>query len=148
MSSPEPGPEQRSLIEALAAEHAAVFGYGLVAAFADPSRAEQVSADTAAHRARRDATIDALRAAGLEPPVAAPGYTVPFPVTDPVGAAQLAVQIESDTATAWRSVVERARSEPARATAIDALTEAALRAAWWRSALGITPPTVALPGQP
>lgn len=148
MSSPELGPEQQSLVDALDAEHAAVFGYGLVAAFADPSRMPQVSADTAAHRARRDATIDALRAAGVEPPVAAPGYTVPFPVTDPVGAAELAVQIETDTAIAWRSVVERARSEPTRGTAVEALTEAALRAAWWRSALGITPPTVALPGQP
>lgn len=148
MTSPKLGSEQQALVDALAAEHAAVFGYGVVAAFAEPSRAAEVAADTAAHRARRDATAEALRAAGVEPPVAAPGYTVPFPVTDPVQAAQLALQIETDTAVAWRSVIERARSEPTRATALDALTETALRAARWRTALGIVPPTVALPGQP
>lgn len=148
MSSPELGSEQQALVDALDAEHAAVFGYGIVAAFADTSRAAEVAADTAAHRARRDATIDALRSVSVEPPVAASGYTVPFPVTDPVGAAQLAVQIESDSAVAWRSVVERARSEPTRGNAVDALTEAALRAARWRSNLALSPPTVPFPGQP
>ena len=152
MTSPEPtprelGPEQQALVDALEAEHSAVFGYGLVAAFADSSRSDEVAADAAAHRARRDATIDALQAAGVTPPVAAPGYTVPFPVTDPVEAARLAVQIESDTAIAWRSVVERARSEATRGNAVDALTEAALRAARWRVVEGV-PPTVAFPGRP
>ncbi len=152
MTSPEPtsrelGPEQQALVDALEAEHSAVFGYGVVAAFADPARAGEVAADTASHRARRDATIDALHAADVTPPVAAPGYTIPFPVTDPVGAARLAAQIESDTAIAWRSVVERARSEATRGNALDALTEAALRAARWRTAAGV-PPTVAFPGLP
>lgn len=148
MSSPELGPEQQSLVDALEAEHAAVFGYGLVAAFIEPGRSAEVSADTAAHRARRDATIDALHAANVDPPVAAPGYTVPFPVTDPTQAAQLAAQIEADTAVAWRSVVERSRSESTRANAVEALTETALRCAKWRTVLGVTPPTVAFPGQP
>lgn len=148
MSSPEPDAEQQALFDALAAEHAAVFGYGVVAAFADPARTDEVAVDTAAHRARRDATVDALTGAGLEPPVAAPGYTLPFPVTDATQAAQLAVQIESDVAVAWRSVVERAGTEPTRADALTALAEAAVRAARWRSNLGIAPPTVALPGQP
>lgn len=147
MSSPELGSEQQALVDALEAEHAAVFGYGVVAAFADPSRAEAVAEDTAAHRARRDATAEALRAASVEPPVAAPGYTVPFPVTDPASAAQLADQIESDTAVAWRSVVERARSESTRAGAVEALTEAAVRAARWRVSRGVVP-SVAFPGQP
>ncbi|UVT25895.1 ferritin-like domain-containing protein [Rhodococcus pyridinivorans] len=147
MSSPELGSEQQALVDALEAEHAAVFGYGVVAAFADPARANAVAEDTAAHRARRDATIEALRAASVDPPVAAPGYTVPFPVIDAASAAQLAEQIESDTAVAWRSVVERARSEATRATAADVLTEAALRAARWRQSRGVVP-SVAFPGQP
>ncbi|MFZ2528771.1 MAG: ferritin-like domain-containing protein [Rhodococcus sp. (in: high G+C Gram-positive bacteria)] len=148
MSSPELGPEQQALVDALNAEYAAVFGYGIVAAFSNPARGAEVAADTAAHRVRRDATIDALTAANVEPPVAAAGYTVPFPVIDPVTAAQLAVQIETDVAVAWRSVVERAHIEPTRGAAIEALTESALRAARWRTNLGVTPPTVALPGQP
>ncbi|HET8994600.1 MULTISPECIES: DUF4439 domain-containing protein [unclassified Rhodococcus (in: high G+C Gram-positive bacteria)] len=148
MTSPELGSEQQSLVDALAAEHSAVFGYGIVSAFADPARADDVANDTAAHRARRDATSDALIAVGVEPPVAAPGYTVPFPVVDAAGAAQLALQIESDTAVAWRSVAERARSEPTRTTAIEALTDTALRAARWRTHLGIIPATVPFPGRP
>lgn len=148
MSSPTLGPEQQALVDALNAEHAAVFGYGIVAAFSNPARAGEVSADTAAHRARRDATIDALTAASITPPVAAAGYTVPFSVTDPITAAQLAVQIETDVAVAWRSVVERASAESTRGTAIEALTESALRGARWRVNLGVVPPTVALPGQP
>ncbi|MEU5840398.1 ferritin-like domain-containing protein [Rhodococcus sp. NPDC047139] len=147
MSSPELGSEQQALVDALEAEHAAVFGYGVVAAFVDPSASEAVEEDTAAHRARRDATADALRAAGVDPPVASPGYTVPFPVTDPASAAQLAEQIESDTTVAWRSVVERARSESTRADAVGALTETAIRAARWRASRGVVP-SVAFPGQP
>jgi len=147
VSSPELGSEQQALVDALEAEHAAVYGYGVIAAFADPARADAVAEDTAAHRARRDSTVEALRAAGVEPPVAAPGYTVPFPVVDAASAAQLAEQIESDTAVAWRSVVERARSEATRATAVGALTEAALRAAWWRQSRGVVP-SVPFPGQP
>lgn len=142
------GPEQQALVDALRAEHAAVFAYGIVAAFSNPTRAAQIAADTAAHRARRDATIDALGAANVVAPGAEPGYTMPFPVTDPTSAIQLAVAVESDTATAWRSVIERARSEPVRATAVDALTESALRAANWRAVLGMAPPTVPFPGQP
>lgn len=147
MTSPELGPEQQSLVDALEAEHSAVFGYGVVSAFADPARADDVAAHTAAHRARRDATIDALITVGVEPPVAAPGYTAPFPVVDPASAAQLALQIETDTAVAWCSVAERARSESTRATAIEALTDTAVRAAQWRIHLGIVPPTVPFPGR-
>jgi len=147
VSSPELGSEQQALVDAVQAEHAAIFGYGVVAAFADPARAEVVAEDTAAHRARRDATAEALRAASVDPPVAAPGYTIPFPVTDPASAAQLAEQIESDTAVAWRSVVERARSDSTRTDAVGALTEAAVRAARWRASRGVVP-SVAFPGQP
>lgn len=147
MSTPEPGPEQQSLIDALSAEHSAIFGFGVLAAFVDPAHSGTVATDTAAHRARRDATIDALVAAGVEPPVAAAGYTVPFPVTDAPSAAQLAVQIENDTAVAWRSVVERARSESVRSSAVDALTDTALRAARWRLIAGLAP-SVPFPGQP
>lgn len=142
------GQEQQALVDAVAAEHAAVFAYGLVAAFSNPARTEQVSADTAAHRARRDATLDALTAASVTPPQAKPGYVVPFPVVDPVSAARLAVQVESDTAVAWRSVIERSQSEPTRRFGIEALTECALRAANWRVILDVAPPTVPFPGQP
>ncbi|WP_084436148.1 ferritin-like domain-containing protein [Aldersonia kunmingensis] len=142
------GPEQQSLVDALRAEHAAVFAYGVVAAFSNPQRADLIASNSAAHRARRDATIDALNAASVPAPVADSGYTVPFPVVDPITAAQLAATIENDTAVAWRSVIERAESEHTRRTGIDALTESAVRLAAWRAILGTAPVTVPFPGQP
>ena len=143
-----PGPEQQALLDALATEYAAVFAYGVVAAFSNPERAGTVAAAAAAHRARRDATIDALTAVSVQVPSPDAAYALPFPVADPVAAAQVAVVVESDAAVAWRSVIERAQSELARGTAIDALTQCSLRLADWRSILGIAPPTVAFPGQP
>ncbi|WP_137724860.1 ferritin-like domain-containing protein [Prescottella subtropica] len=148
MSSRSLGPEQQALVDALNAEYAAVFAYGVVAAFSNPARAGQVTTDTAAHRARRDATIDALTAADADVPQPEPGYTLPFPVTDPTSAARLAAQVETDTAVAWRSVIERSATEPTRETGVVALTEAAVRAANWRAVLGDQPPTTAFPGQP
>ncbi|KAA0023286.1 ferritin-like domain-containing protein [Antrihabitans cavernicola] len=144
----QPGPEQQALLDALAAENAAVYAYGIVGAFSNPDRGDMIAAASAAHRARRDATIDALSAASIVAPEPPAGYTVPFPVTDPTTAVQLAVQAESDTAVAWRSVIERSQSDHTRGTGIDALTETALRLADWRTILGTTPPTVPFPGAP
>nr|WP_024796744.1 ferritin-like domain-containing protein [Tomitella biformata] len=133
---------------ALEAEHAAVYSYGLITAYGNASRRDQVAVHAAAHRARRDATAAMLAAGGAVVPAAAAGYTVPFPVTDPASAAQLAVTVEEDAATAWRSALEHADSEPVRGIAIDNLTDSAVRAGNWRIALGVTPPTTPFPGQP
>ncbi len=144
----ELGDEQQALVDALNAEYAAVFAYGVVGAFSNPTRSELVAANAAAHRARRDATIDALTAASVSAPPAAAAYSVPFPVTDAVSAAQLAAQAEVDTSIAWRSVVERSASGATRDIGVTALTEAALRLATWRSILGVVPSTTPFPGQP
>ena len=145
---PALGPEQQALVDALRAEYSAIYAYGVIGAFSNPDRGGLIAADAAAHRARRDSTIDALNAASVPVPEADAGYSVPFPVIDPVSAAQLAAQVEADTAVAWRSVIERAASEPTRGTGIDALTECALRQATWRQILGTAPPSVPFPGQP
>ncbi|WP_431969295.1 ferritin-like domain-containing protein [Nocardia sp. bgisy134] len=140
--------ERQALLGALAAEYAAVYAYGVIAAFASPDRDRLIAENTAAHRARRDTTVDALRAAGTTAPPPEPAYTIPFPVDDPVAAARLAVTVENDTAVAWRAVVEHGESGEARRTGIDGLTECALRAAAWQAILGATPPTAAFPGKP
>ncbi|MQY30746.1 ferritin-like domain-containing protein [Nocardia aurantia] len=140
--------DQQALIDALNAEYAAVFAYGVIAAYASPERVKIVAEYTAAHRARRDATIDALKSSGAAVPSPAAAYTTPFPVNDPIPAAQLANTVESDTAIAWRSVVERTSDTDARRTALAALTECAVRQATWQAILGINPPTVSFPGQP
>lgn len=132
----------------LQAENAAVYSYGLVIAYGSDSRRQQVATHAAAHRARRDTTMEMLAAGGAQVPPAAAGYAVPFAVTDPTSAAKLAVLAEEDAATAWRAALEQAESERVRALAIDNLTDSAIRAGNWRVALGIEPPTTAFPGQP
>ncbi|NEW49812.1 ferritin-like domain-containing protein [Nocardia cyriacigeorgica] len=140
--------ERRALLDALSAEHAAVYAYGLIAAYASPERDQLVAEHTTAHRVRRDTTIEEVEAAGITVPPPDAAYTMPFPVTDPVAAAQLAATVESDAAVAWRSVVEKGESEAMRRTGVDALTECALRLAIWQSILGVSPPTTPFPGQP
>ncbi|MET7767497.1 ferritin-like domain-containing protein [Nocardia sp. NPDC005366] len=139
--------ERRAMLDALAAEHAAVYAYGVIAAYASPERTRLVAEDTAAHRARRDATVEALKAAGVTAPAPEAAYTTPFPVDDPIPAARLAVTVENDAAVAWRAVVEHADSESARGIGVDALTECALRLATWQAILGANPPTIAFPGR-
>lgn len=144
----ELGSEQQALVDALNVEYAAVFAYGVIAAFSNPTRDPLVAEYAADHRARRDSTVDALVAADVTPPESAAGFSVPFPVTDPVTAAQLAVRVEDDCAVAWRSVIERASSGLIREVGVSALTDAARRGASWRAILGIFPSTTAFPGLP
>ncbi|WP_072687606.1 ferritin-like domain-containing protein [Rhodococcus marinonascens] len=147
MTTPTAG-EGPSLADALTAEHAAVFAYGVVAAFSNPTRATQVAADAGGHRACRDSLTDMLTAADMAAPAAAAGYTLPFPVVDPITAAQLAAQAEADTAVAWRAVVEHGETGDTRSLGVKALTDAAIREADWHVALGTDPVTDPFPGQP
>ncbi|MEU0543177.1 ferritin-like domain-containing protein [Nocardia sp. NPDC005978] len=142
------GADSKALTDALSAEYAAVFAYGVIAAYANPDRERLVAEYTAAHRARRDSTIDALKGLGGTVPAPAAAYTSPVPVDDPIPAAKLAVVVETDTATAWRAAAEAASAPEVRRTAVEALTECALRLATWQSILGVNPATTAFPGQP
>jgi len=146
--------EQQALADALRAEHAAVYAYGLVDAYAAPQRRTAVNEAASAHRARRDATTSLLRTNGVAPPAAEAGYVIPMPVTDPTTAVALAAEIENETAVAWRSLLERSTPQPGgtamglRSTAVGSLTDCAVRGARWRVVLGQSPPTRAFPGQP
>lgn len=140
-------PETAALAECLTIAHGAVFGYGVVAAYADGSRREAIAAAAAAHRAYREALRQALIDAGRTPPIAAAGYTLPFPVSDPVSAIQLALRIEEDTTIGWRALLERAETGHIKSVGADALTETAIRAARWRTVLVVNPSTVPFPGQ-
>ncbi|MGY0500553.1 ferritin-like domain-containing protein [Nocardia sp. FBN12] len=139
--------QRKSLQNALDAEYAAVYSYGLIAAYANADRARLVAEFSAAHRARRDATIELLETGGTAPEPPAAAYNPPAPVDDPIPAAHLAVSVESDCAAEWYAVVENATDESVRAVATEALTEAALRRARWQSILGTGPWTVAFPGR-
>ena len=138
-----------ALQAALAAEHAAVWAYGLAGAFVPDELAGQLREAAVEHQARRDATERALIDAGARPVPAEPGYLSPEPVTDAASALRLVITAETDAAAAWRSVVERGPAEPGlRGAALDALTRAAVRATRWRAIAGISPATVPFPGTP
>lgn len=150
MTAPqEPNYETTSLATlaaALRVEHAAIWSYGVAAAFAAPERLRLVDDNAESHRGLREATAALLRAASAPVPPAAAGYVLPFEVRDPAAAAQLAAQVEEDCANAWRAVVENGDTEQVRDFAVDALTESAIRQAQWRAILGIEPATVPFPG--
>ncbi len=135
-----------ALQAALAAEHAAVWAYGLIAAYLPAEFAGAVAEAAMAHRARRDATERLLSDVGVEPVAAEPAYRVPAPVDGTAGALRLAVTAETDAAQTWRSAIERSSVPRVRAAALDALTGAAVRAARWRDRAGDETVTVPFPG--
>lgn len=125
----------------LAAEDAAVYGYGLVLAGADSGIRAAVLRELAAHRARRDAA----EALWPDAPPAPVGYlTGPDTPTAPV---LLAIRLESDCCEAWRAELGQARSAEVRQFCLDALTAASVQLARWRT-LVPGAPFEALPGFP
>lgn len=123
----------------LAAEDAAVFGYGLVLARADASIRAAVRRELTAHRARRDA---AERLWPDAPPAPVGYSTADDTPTSPV---LLAIRIESDCCDAWRVQAGLADSPERRRFCVEALTAAAVQLARWRTLIPGTP-FEALPG--
>ncbi|MGB3484309.1 MAG: ferritin-like domain-containing protein [Mycobacterium sp.] len=141
-------PAAAALYDALATEHAAIYGYGIVSAHSTPEDNWLIAQAIARHRAQRESLIPMLDALSVKPPLAAPGYQLPSVVNDPTEAAQLALQMENDSAVAWRAVLEQSADEADRAFAVDALTQSAILMARWQNILGVFPATVAFPGGP
>ena len=138
-----------ALQDALGAEHAAVWVYGLVGAFLPDALSRRLDEAGIAHQARRDATQRILIDAGATPVPPEPGYLTPEPVTDAASALRLAITAETDAAAAWRSVIERSPADAdLRGTALEALTDGAVRATRWRATAGAAPLTVPFPGAP
>jgi hypothetical protein len=135
-----------ALFDAIATEHATIYGYGLVSAHSTPDVNELVSTAMAEHRDRRESAIARLEARSIDPPLPAAGYQLPIEVDNPTDAANLAVRMEEDAAVAWRAVLEQAPDEDDRAFAVKALTQCAVTAARWSRVLGVSPITVAFPG--
>ena len=155
MTSPEPTttttsapqtPADAALANAIAAEHATIYGYGFVAARSTPDLNTLVSDSLNEHRARRDAAIAMLAARSVAAPGAATGYQLPMTVTTVNDAAALAVWMESDDAAAWRAMIEKAPTPADRTFGVTALTQCAVRAAKWRQVLRAWPLTVPFPG--
>lgn len=135
-----------ALAKALAAEHATIWGYGIVGAHLPV--AEQAVAHVAdrAHRARRDSLTLALANRLPSPPPVAASYELPFPVTDAPSARRLAVHLEERVAAVWRAALSSVTDLPDRQLAVSALTEAAIRGVQWRLTVPGRPATVPFPG--
>ena len=135
-----------ALFDAVATEHAVIYGYGLVSAHATPDLNALVSASIAEHRERREKAIAMLGGRSVDAPLPAAGYQLPSQVDNPTNAANLAVRMEEDAAVAWRAVLEQATTDQDRAFAVTALTQCAVAAARWSQVLEVWPITVAFPG--
>lgn len=122
--------ELRALQAALAAEHAAVYGYGVVGGRIGKERRTEARTAYDAHRARRDALVRAVRDAGGAPVAAAAGYALPFPVPDTAAAVRLAARLEDRVAGVYADLV-RASSGERRRGAAEAMREAAVRSVRW-----------------
>lgn len=151
MTTPTPSgsggsPRQESpLVQALqallGAEHAAVYGYGVVGARSTGPAQVRARAALDAHRARRDEVERLIAQSGGRPEAAAPAYSLPFPVVSAADAARLAAHLEDGVAAHQANLVAEASGEQRVATA-KWLQQTAFEASTWRGS------TVAFPGLP
>ncbi|NVI92331.1 ferritin-like domain-containing protein [Actinomadura sp. BRA 177] len=134
----------RPVRTALAAEHAALYGYGVLGARLSGSLRETAKEMWDGHRAQRDELESILSG---EPVPAAPAYRLPVRVTDARSAARLAAALEDDLVAAYVGLAGLS-SPDLRAFAADSAQRAAARAARWRQKAGVAVPRDAFPGLP
>ncbi|MEV6075392.1 ferritin-like domain-containing protein [Streptomyces sp. NPDC052069] len=127
----KPAPTLTAAQAALAAEHAAVYGYGALGGRVAGKRRGEAGAAHDGHRARRDALVRTVRDLGGTPVAADAAYALPFAVADSASAVRLAAVLEDRVAGVYSDLV-RAAEGPLRREAAGALREAAVRAARWR----------------
>ncbi|MQA85525.1 MAG: DUF4439 domain-containing protein [Streptosporangiales bacterium] len=134
-------PLAAGLQAALAAEHAAIYGYGIVGAYLLTDQRAVARQAWDAHRRRRDRLRAILAARGVSPVSAAPAYRLPRIVDGPQSAARLAARLEEGAVDAYLGLV--AVDDPGlRRYAAQAMQDCARRAAHWRGS------TSAFPGLP
>jgi Domain of unknown function (DUF4439) len=131
--------EIAALQAALAAEHAAIYGYGVVGALLHGREQGDAMSDWRLHSEGRDTLTAMILKLGATPVAADPAYDLPFPVTDAASARRLAAYIEDGVTRAYLGVV--AVTDPRlRAFGALAMQAPASRAATWRGC------TTAFPG--
>ena len=140
------GTETAALREVLAAEHAAVWGYGTVGAALPEDGREPAAAADVAHRDVRDRLVALLEASGADPVPREAGYALPFPVLSAVDSAALAVVLEEGVSAAWVRLLDQSAEPATRELAVEELGAAEVRAVGWRTAAGRIPVTRAFPG--
>jgi hypothetical protein len=130
-----------ALQAALAAEYAAVYGYGVSGAMLTGSDQSLAYADWRAHEIARDTLRAMLVKLGATPVAASAAYALPFAVTDASSARRLAATLEDGVARAYLGLVA-VSDRTLRTFGALAMRPPAARAAAWRGS------TVAFPGMP
>jgi hypothetical protein len=134
--------ELEALQAALAAEHATVYGYGVVGAVLRGQSRDYASTALDAHMQLRDRLIAIIASLNATPVAAQPAYRLPTPVTDRPSARELAAHLEEgDAGALWDVVASSESGGHLRSLAIGWLSDTAVRAAHWGA-------RQALPGQP
>ncbi|GAA2575337.1 DUF4439 domain-containing protein [Actinomadura fulvescens] len=144
---PARGLTLRALQSALATEHAAVYGYGVLGSRITGGPHETAQAYWNAHRVQRDALMALLTARQAKPVAAAAAYRLPVRVTSTRSAAQLAVRLEDDLTVAYVGL-SGAQDAELRDQAARAAQEAMIRADRWRATAGMPVSHAAFPGLP
>lgn len=123
----------------LAAEHAVIYGYGVVGVHLRGADRTRAADELARHRRQRDELTAQLVGLRAEPAQTAAAYALPQPVTSPDEARGLAAVLEARLAGVWADAVltlpaRQAAEETAelREQAIAGLRAAAVAAALWR----------------
>jgi hypothetical protein len=133
--------EVAALQGALAAEHAAIYGYGVAGAMLAGAGQADARTDWIAHQVARDTLEAMLTRLGATPVAASPAYELPFPVTNAKSAERLAAFLEEGVTRAYLGLV--AVTNPTlRSFGAQAMQTSANRATAWSGA------TVAFPGMP
>ncbi len=130
-----------ALQAALAAEHAASYGYGVVGAHLAGRAQQAARTDWVAHEVARDQLTAMISQLGAVPVPSAVAYALPAQVRTAGQARELAVTLENRVTQAYIALVA-VGDVSIREYGAQAARSGALRAAAWRGS------TVAFPGLP
>ncbi len=128
-----------ALQAALAAQDAAIFGYGVAGAHLTGSRQDAAEQDWVAHSKARDTQTAMISQLGGQPVAAQAFYQLPFPVQDATSAMALAAYLEDGVTRAYLGIVA-VSDQRLRVFGALAMQSSAERAAYWRGS------TQAFPG--
>jgi hypothetical protein len=131
----------QALQDALAAENAAIYGYGVAGAMLSGEDQASALTDWRLHQEARDTLQAMITKLGATPVAASAVYRLPFPVRDAQSARRLAAALEEGVTRAYLGLVA-VSDRTLRTFGALAMQAPANRAAAWRGS------TVAFPGMP
>jgi len=130
-----------ALQAALAAEHAAVYAYGVAGSLLSGAAQASAMSDWLLHQDARDLLWEMITRLGATPVAASAAYDLPFTVDSPDAARKLAATVEDGVTRAYLGVVA-VQVAKLRVFGAVAMQAPANRAAAWRGS------TTAFPGMP